>query len=275
MLLALPAAASAADGGISGKVTLAAGGAPVLGAEVCAEEQIAPFEFECTLSAADGTYAIAGLPPAGYIVEFSAGNSGLNITRQFWNGVSQFSKATEVTVASGLITPGINAAMLAGGAIAGRVTSASTGGPIEAVEVCSWHEINETFDGCDFTAADGTYEILGASPGLHELEFWAFESGYETQLLHGVLVSLGVRTANVNVALLGGPVVPPPPPPPPSNSGLSTPASSAPAPAPVAAPPKPKPLTCKKGFVKKRVKGKTRCVKRHKPRHHKKHQRNH
>ncbi len=273
MLLALPAAASAADGGISGKVTLAAGGAPVLGAEVCAEEQIPPFEFECAPSAADGTFAITGLPPAGYIVEFNAGNSGLNITRQFWNGVSQFLKATEVTVAPGLITPGINAAMLEGGAIAGRVTSAATGSPIEAVEVCSWHEIDETFDGCDFTAADGTYEILGAAPGLHELEFWAFESAYETQLLHGVLVSLGVRTANVNVALLGGPVVQPPPPP--SNSGSSAPTSPAPAPAPVAVLPKPKPLVCGKGKIKKRVKGKTRCVKRHKPRHHKKHPRNH
>jgi hypothetical protein len=33
----------------------------------------------------------------------------------------------------------------------------------------------------------------------------------------------------------------------------------------------PKPLVCKKGFTKKRVKGKTRCVRHHKARHHRRH----
>ena len=35
-------------------------------------------------------------------------------------------------------------------------------------------------------------------------------------------------------------------------------------------PPAPKPLKCKKGFVKKKVHGKAKCVRKHK-KHHKKH----
>jgi hypothetical protein len=63
-----------------------------------------------------------------------------------------------------------------------------------------------------------------------------------------------------------------PPPPPPSSGGGTTPppAGSGTTPPPPAAP---KPLTCKKGFKKKKVHGKFRCVKlKHKHhKHHKKH----
>jgi hypothetical protein len=363
--LALPVSASAADGGISGEVTRQSGGAVVPDAEVCAEEQEGEFAFECTLTEFDGSYEISGLPPGKYIVSFQAGESGLWLVPQYYNGVRRFSAATEVTVASGLTTPGIDAALAAGGAIAGRVTAAKTGAGVSEVLVCSWTEAGEEFDGCAETASDGSYEIVGVAPGLHELEFWSWEQ-FGTEYAHGVSVSVGIRTAGVNAALQAGSisghvyaaanhqplsgvsvcgiwaatgevggcaltnssgaygfypvaagglkivfspepaevefakgvksdiwptqfwnskptlaqadtleVVPTsaftgidgqlgPGPVPPSST---PPASSAPAPAPIA-----KPLVCKKGFVKKRVKGKSRCVRR---RHHHKHHRHH
>jgi hypothetical protein len=52
-----------------------------------------------------------------------------------------------------------------------------------------------------------------------------------------------------------------------SGTGNSTVTTSTPAPVP---PPAPKPLHCKKGFKKKLVKGKPRCVKRKKAHHHRK-----
>jgi hypothetical protein len=372
-----PTASAAEPGQISGKVTLAAGGADVLGAEVCAESQTEE-AFECDLTAADGSYEIVGLPAGNYIVGFTAGESGQFLIRQFWSGVSSYGEATAVPVAAGATTPGINAAMALGGAISGMVVDAANGLPISEVEVCSWSEPGGGFDGCDFTASNGTYEIVGVPPGLHEVEFWAFEGNYEPRFINAVSVSTGLRTTNVNAALvreavpdgrisghvyaaatkaplggiavcaidesgesrgcahtgkagnyeflqvpagawrvafspdpsefksltaneiqsdiwpsqfwnlkptlaqadpigighgtvvtgidaLLGPGPNPPPPPPPSPGGSSTPPATSPAPVVVTAV-KPKPLHCGKGKVKKQVKGKARCVKRHK--HH-------
>jgi Carboxypeptidase regulatory-like domain len=363
--LALPAFASAADGGISGEVTRQSGGAAAAGAEVCAEEQEGEFAFECTLTEFDGSYEISSLPPGKYIVSFYAGESGLWLVSQYYNGVRSRSAATEVTVASGLTTPGIDAALAAGGAIAGRVTAAKTGAAVSEVLVCSWTEAGEEFDGCSETASDGSYEIVGVAPGLHELEFWSWEQ-FGTEFRNGVLVSAGARTSGVSVALQAGSIsghvyaaathqplskVPvcgiwaesgevggcvltnssgaygfypvaagslkivfsPDPAevefakgvssdiwptqfwsskptlaqadalevaptsvfadidgllgPGPAAPSSNPPASSTPAPAPIA-----KPLACKKGFVEKRVKGESRCVRK---RHHHKHHRRH
>lgn len=204
----LAPAASAADGAISGKVTKAGVGTPVLSAEVCAETESGIFVFECTSTEADGTYEIAGLPPAGYVVSFWAGESGLYLIHQFWEGVGRYGEATEVTVVSGMTATGIDAAMVEGGAIAGKVTAAANGAPIGEVEVCSASEGGGEFDGCAYTAGDGTYEIVGVAPGLHELEFWASKGNYEPQFLSSVQVSVGVKTSNVNAALKAAP--PPP-----------------------------------------------------------------
>lgn len=197
-----PTASAAEPGQISGKVTLAAGGADVLGAEVCAESEseIEP-AFECDLTAADGSYEIVGLPPGDYVVVFEAGDSGQYLVRQFWNGVGNYGEATSVTVGSGLTTPGINAAMALGGAIAGTVVDAVSGLPVGNVEVCSGPEGGKFSDGCDFTEGDGSYELVGLAPGPHELEFWPSDRDYENFFLSGVQVAVGVRTAPVNGAL--------------------------------------------------------------------------
>jgi hypothetical protein len=199
----LPAGASAAgEGAISGKVTRATGGAPVNKALVCAERENSIFVFECASTAADGSYEITGLPAGGgYVVSFEAGESGLYLVRQYYKGVSRWEEAEPVTVSSGSTTTGIDAALAEGGAIAGKVTAAATGMPIAEVEVCSWLESDGEFDGCTYTANDGTYEIVGVHPGLHELEFWDFEAGYEPQFLNSISVAAGERKSGVNVAM--------------------------------------------------------------------------
>ena len=210
----LPAAASAAVSTISGEVTALAGGAPVLDARVCAAEAGGEFEFEfeCAYTEADGTYEL-NVQPGHYRVMFEQGESGLNLARQYYNGVDRFFEASQVTVTSGGAISGIDEALPAGGSIAGKVTAAATGAPIREVEVCSYWE-EEEFDYCVETAIDGTYEITGLQPGPHEVEFWAPYLGYETQFYLGksdfsesnpVPVAVGATTANVNAAMaLGG-----------------------------------------------------------------------
>lgn len=367
VLLALPAVASAADGQISGKVTQAIGGTDVQGAEVCAENEL---DFGCALSEADGAYEITGLTPGSYFVSFEASEANPYVVFQEY--------PIEVIMASAMTTPGINAAVVKGGAIAGTLTDAATKLPLVGFEVCSWWEEGEEFEGCDFTDSGGSFKLLGLHPGAHELEISPSELGYEVQIVHGVPISPGstrnleaslvraegrisghVYAAADHVVLAGASVCaiwaktgetggcartngagayeffpvpigawkivfsPEPaevefeekvfpdlwptqfwnqkttlaaaevlnvtpssnftgidgllgPGPSSTPSGASTQSSSttttSPAPIPVAVTPKPKPLHCGKGKVKKRVKGKTRCVKRHQPRnHHKKH----
>lgn len=375
-MLWLPASASAADGGISGKVTLAEGGGPVEKATVCAETEGEVLDFECTETAADGSYEITGLTPADYLVFFEAGESGRYLIGQYYDGVRSWFEADDVTVNSAATTPGIDAALAEGGAIAGEVTDSVSGVPVREVLVCSALEAGAEGETCTETGNDGSYELVGVPAGLNAVEFLPFEGDYDAQVIGGVAVSVGVRKPNVNAALVhvvpaqgrisghvraaatqaplqgisvcaiwvktgktGGcaitsPLgaygffpVPPgalkivfspepaevefrpgvqsdiwptqfwkakptfaeadaldvtptsnftgidgllgPGPEQPTSEGPSTaPGATAPAPAPAAVAPKAKSLTCRKGFVKKRLKGKVRCVERHHRRHH-------
>jgi hypothetical protein len=202
LALALPSAASAAaDGAIAGTVTEANGGLGVVDARVCAEAETGEFSFECTLTGSGGSYEVTGLPPAEYVVWFETGESGKDLVRQFWHGVSRFEEATMVTVASGMTTRSIDAALAEGGAIAGRATAVAGGAPLANIEVCSWSESDEAFDGCDITTGNGTYEIQGVAEGLHEVEFWDPEGEYEPAFRNGISVAVGATSGNVNAAL--------------------------------------------------------------------------
>jgi hypothetical protein len=112
--------------------------------------------------------------------------------------VSHWGEADRVTVSAGSTTSGIDAALVEGGAIAGKVTATGSGDPIGEVEVCSYLESAGEFDGCAYTASDGTYEIRGARPGLHEVEFWSEVSLEGPKILRSVSVSAGAKTSNVN-----------------------------------------------------------------------------
>lgn len=190
-VLVLPASASAADGGISGSVTFAPGGAQVAGAEVCAEGE-GEAGFACTSSEADGDYEISGLAPGNYVVTFGASESSPYVVFKRYPAA--------VAVTSEAITPGIDAAVSKGGAIEGTVTDKASGLPLANVEVCSiWEEGNE-FDACDYTGSSGTFKLIGVHPGPHEIEFWSFEGGYESRFVN-VTVSSG-STLSVSAALV-------------------------------------------------------------------------
>jgi len=370
VLLALPAAASAADGSISGKVTFESGGAAVAGAEVCAEEA-GEIDFGCAPSGSDGTYLIGGLAPGSYVVSVEATDASPYAVFKRRLGT--------VTVNSEATTTGIDVVVIKGGAVTGTVTDATTGLPIDEVEVSALWTAENEYDGFYLTDSNGSFKLLGLNPGPHEIEFWAWDGDYETRFVN-LPVAAGA-TINANAFLvrrpppegrIGGHVyaaatqqpiagvavcaidgfgesrgcahtskagayefiqVPAGPwriafsptpvefepfepgelsidpwptqfwnmkptlaqadvinlpqagvvagidgllgpgPQAPPSGGSSTPnGTTPPPPKPVAVTPapKPKPLACGKGKVKRRVKGKQRCVKRHKPRRHQK-----
>ena len=97
-----------AGGSIGGLVTSGVTGKPLPHVLVCAlgaQEAV----VECAVSEDDGEYTIAGIPPGEWRVGFDAGH-GYRV--QFYDGVSEFSAARAVTVATGAAVTGIDAAML-------------------------------------------------------------------------------------------------------------------------------------------------------------------
>jgi hypothetical protein len=260
---------------ISGTVTAMATGLPVTGVAVCAYT-VDFVGFGCAQTNAFGAYVIQGLSAGSYEIEFFPVEGKQDVVGTTYPGL--------VTVPAGGEVPGINAALTPGGKIEGTVRLAATGAPLKGVEVCIT-EAGEAWPlGCLKTPASGGYRFTGLwnasfkvvfSPEASELEEGEFfeipADSYPTQWWNGqatfaaatpIAIAPPAVIGGIDGSLGPGPVVAPP---------AAVAPSSPPATQPVK--PKPKPLKCKRGFVKRKVKGKpARCVKRHKAkRHHHKH----
>jgi hypothetical protein len=165
--------------------------------------------------------------------------------------------------------------MQVGFELGGRLTEAGTGAPASGVNVdLLWVGSEETAGAT--TDADGNYVIRGLpeasfallfsrpiGPGGADVDCFAqqYFRGSSTlagaTILHGVPGTglTGLDAELVNFC--------PKPGPPPLQVGFS------PATTPVGA--MPRTIHCHKGFHRKRVKGKARCVRRHEDRHHRHH----
>jgi hypothetical protein len=253
-------------------VTAATTGLPVSGVAVCA--YTADFaDFGCGESNTFGAYVIQGLSAGSYEVEFYPLEAKGDVVGTTYPGL--------VAVPAGGEVAGINAALPPGGQIGGTVRLAATGAPLKGVEVCIT-EAGEAWPlGCLKTPASGGYRFTGLWAGefkvvfspetseLEEGEYWEIPTdSYPTQWWNGqptfvaatpIGVVPGAIVGGIDGSLGPGLVVTPP--------------AAAPSSPPATTIVKPKPkLKCKRGFVKKTVKGKARCVKRHKAkRHHHKH----
>jgi Carboxypeptidase regulatory-like domain len=275
-LLLVPALASAATGSIAGTVTAASGGAALKGIEVCAD-QVGGEEEPCILTSASGEYTISGLTPGSYKVEFWPHREGLNFITQFYDDQPTFAAAEEVTVTAGATHAEINAELSEGGRITGTVTDAASHAGVGEIIVCAFGSISEE-GGCALTAAGGQYTIAGLPSGSYEVVFAPNFEGeeelpgsYITQYYNDEptfsqanLVSVtapGGTTSGIDAALAKRAL--------PKIPTISVPPVIAPTPPPA---PVAKPLTCKKGFQRKTVAGKARCVKKtkhhHRYRHH-------
>jgi hypothetical protein len=165
--MAAIAPAAALAGSISGTVTEASSGDPVEGVEVCAymeEEAEEEWDYGCAESEANGSYAIPGLDPGSYFVEFWAGSQGYRT--EYFEGVT-VGEGGEVT---------LDAELSLKATLTGTVLATADGLPVEEVEVCAvdveWNE----YANCAWTGSDGTY-TLPLYEGEFKVEFWPGPSG--------------------------------------------------------------------------------------------------
>ncbi len=210
-------AAMAPGGKITGVVTDAVTHDQVAGVEVCAYR---PLEYEpsrCGLTNADGEYTIDPLVGGEYVVVFTAPSDGpLDYAPQYYRDQTSGEQANKVPVTMGETTSGIDAAMQAGGGIAGQVTVAATGSPLMNAYVCVFSLValsagDEGPERCVQTNANGEYILPQLAAGQDVVEFHdEFGAGFVRQYYDGkssraeatpLSVTPGVTITGVDAAL--------------------------------------------------------------------------
>ncbi len=252
---------------ISGIVTASATGAPVDDIEACATFVEPELELElelerCAITDTAGQYTIDGLAEGTWNLYFYAQEAAADVVSQAYSGGA-------IQVTAGEPKSGVNVALGPGGQIAGTVRMASTGAPLGGVQVCVTTASSQVTLGCLRTPASGAYRFMRIWPGSFKVVFspeptgltgpdsfftqwWGGQPTFETATPIAITPPQIVTGIDASLAAPESP-------------------TTTPSPAPVVTKPV---LKCKRGFVKRKVHGKQRCVKRHKhkpkPRHRRK-----
>jgi len=203
---AAPAPASASAGGtIEGKVTETGSGAVIAGIEVCAYPDLGEEEeptaaqiadVRCSTTGSGGEYTLKEVVPGPYFVSFEAPEgTTLNYVAQEYGGASP----APVVVVEGQVAREIDAQLSHGGLIAGVVTSATTGAPIEGALVCAFETENGSAAAgtCGKTGAGGAYTLSGLPAGSYKVIF--IDVGYAPQAYKDSSNLVGAESVTVEV----------------------------------------------------------------------------
>jgi len=208
-------AALSAAGTISGTVTAADLVTPVADVMVVAYQNVVgdtyEWQSEPAWTDANGNYTITGLPSGDFTVGFFD-TSGLYVPQVFYDGAYLLSSGTPVSVTVGADTNPIDAVLEAYGTVAGTVTAAGTGLPLEGewVEVFRdnagvWELMAELV-----TLPDGSYDTGPLPPGTYIARFGATSIAYQPEYYDGVLLEAdatpfavvpGVTTTGIDASL--------------------------------------------------------------------------
>ncbi|MFF2370728.1 carboxypeptidase regulatory-like domain-containing protein [Agromyces sp. NPDC058110] len=202
-----------AGAAIEGTVT--SDGAPVEGVEVSASSAGTSDRWVETVTAttaADGTYRLAGLEQADYVVSFSDFDGDLG--QQYWQGVADRTSATALTVAPGDVVADIDAELTAGGSLSGVLTENPDGDAVPSASgyfdvlrenpAGEWERVTSAR-----SDADGAYRVSGLAPGEYTVltygsssAQWAstyFGGGYYPEDATAVAVTASTESGDVDV----------------------------------------------------------------------------
>ncbi len=139
---------------ISGTVLESAGSTPVAEVTVIVQSDDA---FVSTRTGADGSYAVRGLPPGSYRVQFAPGP---DLVGQYFDGVRAWNDATLVELGVDEAQTGVDATLASAGSIAGVLLDAA-GDPLPNVQVNAESVTLGITGAVTFSAADGTFLLPG------------------------------------------------------------------------------------------------------------------
>ena len=162
------ASAQAGTAGLSGTVT-SESGQPLAG--VCVDvfgEQ----GFGSARTGSDGSYTVSDLPAGEYAVGFNVCEEPLaGFAGEVYDDVSGGSeRPTPVVLGEGSVTTGIDAVLMAGATLSGRVTADGDGRPLSGICVAAYSEQSGSV-GLDRTDADGGYAITTLRGGDYQVVF--------------------------------------------------------------------------------------------------------
>jgi carboxypeptidase family protein len=217
---------------------------------------------------ADGSFEANDIPTGEYRVYFN-GENDVNYLGRYYDESETSAGSTPVSVVAGSVVSGIDVRLYPGAEISGTVTETETGETMYGVRVCAREQSSATARSCQRTGLDGSYAIRSLPAGDYIVEFGS-ESG-------PFGYSIGQWWNQASSIADADPITIAPPeavvgfdgsvpwyfgeePPKPEEGGV---AASAPPPVTVTTPTPPRPAKCKKGFHRKLVKGKKRCVRKH------------
>ncbi|WP_315636503.1 MULTISPECIES: carboxypeptidase regulatory-like domain-containing protein [Microbacterium] len=162
------ASAAAPEGSISGTVTAAADGSPLVGVTVIATAEDGQIEAQALTDQA-GAYSLNELIDGDWVVRFTAPG----FADEYWNDTTESWRAERVTVVEGSAVTGIDAALapLPTGSITGTVTREDDGTAVAGVTVTASGP-NGAW-AMDTSDADGRYTLRGLVDGSHVVMFFA------------------------------------------------------------------------------------------------------
>jgi hypothetical protein len=156
------------------------------------------------VSAADGTYELAGLTTGTYRVGFFAEYAEDALVRRyqdgFYNGASGFSGATDVAVTAGSDATAIDNTLTLGGVITGRVVADDGGAGLAGIVVIVF-DATERIIAVSYTDRNGTYTTPGLAPGTYNVLFDTYFDNRSNPPYTSVSVTAGgTSTANAGLA---------------------------------------------------------------------------
>lgn len=172
-------AADLSDASISGKVTAPAGvNLTDVGISVRTAEDYSYSDWGQV--AEDGSYTFSGLPAGSYKIQFEGSAAGA--ISQWYPGSATFASATPVTLAAGQSLTGVDAALVKGASINGRVTVPAGIDPSSvSVYVSSAAYGPDWYSGYGQVGQDGSYAVRGLPAGNYKIQFSGGNSGVITQ----------------------------------------------------------------------------------------------
>jgi hypothetical protein len=262
-----------AGGMITGTATDATTGGPAAGVWVCVEGVLPVFYGTCARANSAGEFIYDDMPTGEYRVEFS-GWSDVNYMRRYYKDADAFSLSTKVPVVAGETVSGIDEELYPGAQISGRISDSRTGASLHEARACATKPSGEeNAEWCDKTDVDGTYTIRSLPAGSYFVSFedpgsqwWNGATMFDEADAIPVIPPETVTGIDGALPWYYGPM-------PTEAAATADPGGVVPPVAAVAPlPSKPRLHPCRKGFHRKLIKGKKRCVRKH--RHRGLHRRN-
>lgn len=207
--------AGAGDASISGTVTEEGSGSPMANACVFVVDEDGVLLAAAARADVMGAYSASGLAAGNYKVGFVDCSPPGFHRPEFYDDKPDLVSADVVTVASGQLVEGIDAALAAGGgSISGTVTEAGTGMPL--ADVCVYvYDNSDELAGAAITDASGAYTAGGLDAGAHTVSYqdcerpemhvseW-YDGSLDAAGADDVPVSAGMKTAAIDATLARG-----------------------------------------------------------------------